>query len=55
MDITALTRGELLLYGGIAGMCLTLCITVTVIAVLSHKSKRIQKDLTSAYGSIMKK
>ena len=49
-----LTPGEMLFYGGIAGMVITAIISVIVIAVLSGSRKRLRRKLNEEYGDKLK-
>lgn len=44
------TPGEMLFYGGIAGMVLVLVIAVTVAVVLSGSRRRLRHKLNEEYG-----
>ena len=48
------TPGEMLFYGGIAGMVITAVISVVVIIVLSGSRKRLRRKLNDAYGGNLK-
>lgn len=45
------TPGELLFYGGIAGMTIVSIAAVVVIIVLSGSRKRLRRKLNEEYGS----
>lgn len=45
-----LTPGEMLFYGGIIGMAITLVIAIIVIVVLSGSRKRLRRKLNEEYG-----
>jgi hypothetical protein len=44
------TPGEMLFYGGIAGMAITLIAAAIVITVLSGSRRRLRKKLNEEYG-----
>ena len=44
------TPGELLFYGGIAGMAVVVIVTIIVIAVLTGSRKRLRNKLSEEYG-----
>jgi len=44
------TPGEMLFYGGIAGMVLVAIVTVIVIAILVGSRKRLRRRLNEEYG-----
>jgi Na+-transporting methylmalonyl-CoA/oxaloacetate decarboxylase gamma subunit len=46
-----LTPGEMLFYGGIAGMAIVLITAIIVIAVLSGSRKRLRRKLNEEYGN----
>jgi len=48
------TPGEMLFYGGIAGMAIVAIITVIVIIVLSGSRKRLRRKLNDEYGGKIK-
>jgi hypothetical protein len=48
------TPGEMLFYGGIAGMTIALVVAAVVIAVLSGSRKRLRKKLNEEYGGNLK-
>jgi len=45
-----LTNGEMLFYGGIAGMAIIAVISVIVIIVLAGSRKRLHKKMNDEYG-----
>ena len=44
------TPGEMLFYGGIAGMAIVAIIAVIVIIILSGSRKRLRRKLNEEYG-----
>ena len=48
------TPGEMLFYGGIAGMVIVALVTIIVIAVLSGSRKRLRRKLNEEYGGNLK-
>jgi len=46
----SLTPGEILFYGGIAGMTMVLIASIIVIAVLGGGRKRLRRKLNEEYG-----
>ena len=48
------TPGEMLFYGGIAGMCLVAIVSVIVIITLSGSRKRLRKKFDEEYGERQK-
>lgn len=44
------TPGEMLFYGGIAGMVLVGIVAIIVVAVLAGSRKRLRKKLNEEYG-----
>ena len=48
------TPGELLFYGGIAGMAVVLVVSLIVIAVLAGSRKRLRSKLNEEYGGNLK-
>lgn len=48
------TPGEMLFYGGIAGMVIVAIISVIVIIVLSGSRKRLRRKLNEEYGENLK-
>jgi len=46
-----LTPGEMLFYGGITGMVITLIVSIIVIVILSGSRKRLRRKLNDDYGS----
>jgi hypothetical protein len=48
------TPGEMLFYGGIAGMALVALIAVIVIIVMSGSRKRLRRKLNEEYGGTSK-
>ncbi|SHJ37734.1 hypothetical protein [Thermoclostridium caenicola] len=46
-----LTPGEMLFYGGIAGMFLVVVIAIIVISVLLGSRKRLRRKFDEEYGS----
>ena len=49
-----LTPGEMLFYGGIAGMAITLVVAIIVIIVMSDSRRRLRKKLKEEYGEQVK-
>lgn len=49
------TPGEMLFYGGIAGMVLTAIIAIIVLIVMSGSRKRLRRRLNEEYGRDMLK
>lgn len=49
-----LTPGEMLFYGGIAGMAITLVVAIIVIIVMSGSRRRLRKKLKEEYGEKVK-
>ncbi|MDR0272290.1 MAG: hypothetical protein LBI27_03110 [Clostridiales bacterium] len=49
-----LTPGEMLFFGGIAGMILTAIISLIVITILVGSRKRLHKKLNEEYGGNLK-
>lgn len=49
-----LTPGELLFYGGIAGMAAVAVVSAAVILALAGSRKRLRRKLNEEYGSGMK-
>lgn len=52
--MTNFTPGELLFYGGIAGMAIVVLVAIIVIAVLSGERKRLRRKLNEEYGGTVK-
>lgn len=50
----ALTPGEMLFYGGLAGMAITLVAALVVIIVTSGSRRRLRKKLKEEYGEKVK-
>ncbi len=50
MVLASFTPGELLFYGGIAGMAVTLIVAIIVIIVMSGSRKRLRRKLKEEYG-----
>ncbi len=50
----ALTPGEMLFYGGLAGMAITLVVALIVIIVMSGSRRRLRKKLKEEYGEKVK-
>ncbi len=50
----ALTPGEMLFYGGIAGMAITLIAALIVVIVMSGSRRRLRKKLKEEYGEKVK-
>lgn len=50
MILASFTPGELLFYGGIAGMAVTLIAAIIVIIVMSGSRKRLRRKLRDEYG-----
>jgi len=46
----SLAQGELLFYGGIAGLVIAAVITIIVIVVLSGSRKKLRRKLDEEYG-----
>ena len=44
------TPGEMLFYGGIAGMVVVVLVTIIVIAILSGSRKRLRNKFNEEYG-----
>ena len=44
------TPGEILFYGGIAGMAIVVVVAIVVIAALSGSRKRLRRKLGEEYG-----
>lgn len=44
------TPGEMLFYGGIAGMAIVFVVAIVVIIVLSGSRKRLRKKFKEEYG-----
>jgi len=44
------TPGELLFYGGIAGMAIVVITSIVVIIILSGSRKRLRRKLNDEYG-----
>ena len=44
------TPGEMLFYGGIAGMVVVALVSIIVIAVLASSRKRLRRKLNDEYG-----
>ena len=49
------TTGEMLFYGGIAGMCLTLAAAIIVSIVLAGSRKRLRRIMNEEYGNTGKR
>lgn len=49
-----LTPGEMLFYGGIAGMVVVAIVSIVVIAVLAGSRKRLHRKLNEEYGVNLK-
>lgn len=49
-----LTPGEILFYGGIAGMAVVVIAAVIVIAVLGSSRKRLRRKMNEEYGCGLK-
>ena len=45
------TPGEMLFYGGIAGMAIVLVVSVVVIIILAGSRKRLRRKLSDEYGA----
>ena len=45
-----LTPGEMLFYGGIAGMAILVIISIIVTAILSGSRKRLRRKMNEEYG-----
>jgi predicted membrane metal-binding protein len=48
------TPGEMLFYGGIAGMAIAAVVSIIVIAVLAGSRKRLRRKLDDEYGGNLK-
>jgi hypothetical protein len=48
------TPGEMLFYGGLAGMAAVAVITLIVIVVLSGSRRRLRRKLNEEYGGNLK-
>jgi len=48
------TPGEMLFYGGIAGMAVVLLISLIVIIIMSGSRKRLRRKLNEEYGGNLK-
>ena len=48
------TPGEMLFYGGIAGMAVVIVVSAIVIAVLAGSRKRLRRKLNEEYGGRLK-
>lgn len=48
------TPGEMLFYGGIAGMGIIVVVAIIVIAVLAGSRKRLRTKLNEEYGGKLK-
>ena len=48
------TPGELLFYGGIAGMAIVVIVAIVVIIILSGSRKRLRHKLNDEYGVKLK-
>jgi len=48
------TPGEMLFYGGIAGMVVVVLVTIIVIVILSGSRKRLRKKFNEEYGGNMR-
>ena len=48
------TPGEMLFYGGIAGMVIVAVVAIIVFAVLSGSRKRLRRKLNEEYGGNLK-
>ena len=48
------TPGEMLFYGGIAGMVIVAVVSIIVIAVLAGSRKRLRRKLNEEYGGNLK-
>jgi len=44
------TPGEMLFYGGIAGMVIVVIVSIIVIVVLAGSRKRLRRKLNEEYG-----
>ena len=49
-----LTPGEMLFYGGIAGMAVVIVVAIVVVLVLSGSRKRLRRRLNEEYGGSAK-
>jgi len=45
-----LTPGEMLFYGGIAGMAVVVIVSIIVIAILAGSRKRLRRKMYEEYG-----
>ena len=52
--IMGFTPGEMLFYGGIAGMVAVAIVAIIVVAVLSGSRKRLRRKLNEEYGGNLK-
>ncbi len=50
-----MTPGEMLFYGGIAGMAVVVVVAIIVTVVLAGSRKRLRKKLNDEYGVFGKK
>jgi len=50
-----LTPGEMLFYGGVAGMAVVAVVSVIVTAVLAGSRKRLRRKMNEEYGVKLKK
>lgn len=50
----SLTPGEMLFYGGIAGMAVVVIVAVIVIIVLASSRSRLRRKLDEEYGGNLK-
>ncbi len=48
------TPGEILFYGGIAGMAVTAVITIIVVIVMGTSRKRLRRRMNEEYGCCLK-
>jgi ABC-type lipoprotein release transport system permease subunit len=48
------TPGEMLFYGGMAGMALVAAVSIIVTAVLTGSRKRLRRRLNEEYGGNLK-
>lgn len=48
------TPGEMLFYGGIAGMGIIAVVSIVVVIILSGSRKRLRRKLNDEYGNNLK-
>lgn len=49
-----LTPGEMLFYGGIAGMAVVTVVAIVVILIMAGSRKRLRRKLNEEYGGNLK-